>query len=57
MLINIDRLNLKTDTIVILLNKTKPINVTDLICYYLHIFVKYKNYLLNTEKITIINSF
>jgi hypothetical protein len=53
---SIDRLNLRTDTIVISLGKTEPVNVTDLICYYLHTFVRYKNYPLNVERITIVNS-
>jgi hypothetical protein len=53
--ISIDRLNLKTDIIVISLSKTELVNVTDLICYYLHTFVRYKNYPLNVERITIVN--
>jgi hypothetical protein len=54
--ISIDRLNLRTNTIVILLGKIKLVNVTDLICYYLHTFVRYKNYPFNVERITIVNS-
>jgi hypothetical protein len=55
-LTSIDELNLRTDIIVIWLDKTKPVNVTDLICYYLHTFIKYKSYPLNAKKITIVNS-
>jgi hypothetical protein len=55
-LTSIDRLNLRTDIIVIWLDKTEPVNVTDLICYYLHTFIRYKSYPLNVERITIINS-
>jgi hypothetical protein len=36
MLISINKLNLKTDTIIIWLEKIKLVNVTDLIFYYLH---------------------
>jgi hypothetical protein len=56
MLTSINRLNLRTDTIVILLGKAELINVINLICYYLHTFIRYKNYPLNAERITSVNS-
>jgi hypothetical protein len=55
-LTSIDKLNLRTDTIIISLGKTKSINITNLICYYLHTFIRYKNYPLNAKRITNVNS-
>jgi hypothetical protein len=54
MLISIDKLNLRTNNIIIWLNKTKSINIKDLIHYYLHTFIRYKNYPFNAKRITII---